>query len=289
MGAVYSEADSAAALELGYCRRPSHDDGPLNDAAVCVNPCKKKNGLDTPAKKSVQTVEETPTKEMLPMQHTTNYPAIERELVDSLETQDVTVPRPLEVPGSVPTPPAGFTPDYFVNEFAAEPVPEYSGHTAPAIERPGYRLQRSWNPEDGLGVWIDHLTEDPFTVPEIRDLITTLTGALDSVTDGAPSTEAPEGFVQPMDALVPTEPAGYFDGPFEVGEGWRIETTFTPEDGVTLELQDPECFVITLTATQALAAGTALTKLASRYAGKAATPTEGVQPGAAEALPGGKN
>lgn len=220
---------------------------------------------------------------------TSKYPATLRELADMTELTNMTVPRPLEVPGPVATPPAGFTSDYFVNEFAEEPVPELVGYSAASIERPGYRIQRSWTPEEGVLLWVDHNRDEAFTVPQIRDLIATLTGTLDSVTDDAPSPAAPEGFVQVMDALVPTEPAGYLEGPFEVGDGWRIETTFTPEDGVTLELQDQECFVITLTAAQALAVGTALTKLASRYAGKAATPTDASHPYAAEALPGGTN
>lgn len=78
----------------------------------------------------------------------------------------------------------------------------------------------------------------------------------------------PEGFVEAMEALDETQPAGYFDGPSEAGGGWRIETTFTYERGVTFELLDPECGVIVdgLTTSQALAAGNALARLATKYA-----------------------
>lgn len=113
---------------------------------------------------------------------TSNYPATVRELGDMAET----APRLLEVLGSTLTPPAGYTPVYFVNEFAKEPVPELVCYSPPAIERPGYTLQRSWTPEEGLLLWIDHNQDEAFRVPEVRDLITTLTGLLEAVT------EAPE-------------------------------------------------------------------------------------------------
>lgn len=128
------------------------------------------------------------------MQQTTNYPATMRDLLQMAEKLDVTVPRLLEVPGPTPTPPAGYTPDYFVNEFTKEPVPEFVGFSAPDIERPGYRLQRSWTPEEGVCVFIDHLSDEPFTIPEIADLIATLTRALDFVAEESPSPTAPEGY-----------------------------------------------------------------------------------------------
>lgn len=78
----------------------------------------------------------------------------------------------------------------------------------------------------------------------------------------------PAGFVQAMDAMAPDLPAGYFDGPSEAGDGWRIETTFTYERGVTFEVLDPKCGVLAdgLTTSQALAAGEALVRLAAKYA-----------------------
>lgn len=80
------------------------------------------------------------------------------------------------------------------------------------------------------------------------------------------SPAAPEGFVQAMDDE--DQPADYYDGPSEVGDGWRIETTFTFERGVTFELLDPDCQVIAdgLTVSQTIAAGTALAALATKYA-----------------------
>lgn len=113
---------------------------------------------------------------------TSNYPATVRELGDMTET----APRLLEVLGSTPTPPAGYSPVYFVNEFAKEPVPELVCYSAPDIGRPGFKVQRSWNPDEGFLLWIDHNQDEAFRVPEIRDLITTLTGLLEAVT------EAPE-------------------------------------------------------------------------------------------------
>jgi hypothetical protein len=78
----------------------------------------------------------------------------------------------------------------------------------------------------------------------------------------------PEGFVEAFEAVDRTEPAGYFDGPSEVGDGWRIETTFTYERGVTFELLDPKGRGLGdgLTVPQALAAGEALVRLATKYA-----------------------
>ncbi|MGM9474344.1 hypothetical protein ACS5PJ_20355 [Pseudarthrobacter sp. YS3] len=87
-------------------------------------------------------------------------------------------PRLLEVFGSIPKPPAGFTPEYFVNEFAKEPVPEYVGHSAPAIERPGYKILSSWTSEVGVQLYIDHENDESFTMAEVRDLIATLQEAL---------------------------------------------------------------------------------------------------------------
>ncbi|MBX7444698.1 MULTISPECIES: hypothetical protein [unclassified Arthrobacter] len=74
--------------------------------------------------------------------------------------------------------PAGFTPNYFVNEFSKAPEPELVDYSAPAIERPGYKILTSWTVEGGLRLWIDHNQDEAFSVPEIRDLIATLTGAL---------------------------------------------------------------------------------------------------------------
>ncbi|WP_028280258.1 hypothetical protein [Arthrobacter sp. H5] len=77
----------------------------------------------------------------------------------------------------------------------------------------------------------------------------------------------PEGFVQAEDAFNPDLLADYFDGPSEAGDGWRIETTFTVDRGVTFELLAPDLSVITmLTTSQALAAGNALARLATKYA-----------------------
>lgn len=60
MSKVYTEADLAAAWASGYWNGTTHV-GPLNDAAVeAKNPYKKESGLDTSAKKSVQTAEESP-------------------------------------------------------------------------------------------------------------------------------------------------------------------------------------------------------------------------------------
>ncbi len=117
---------------------------------------------------------------------TSNYPATVREPVSTGEKVGMTVPKPLEVLGPVPTPPAGYTPDYFVNEFAKDPAHELVGYSAPVIERPGYTIQPFWNPEDGVGMWIDHNRDEIFSVPQIRDLIATLTGLLE------PAHEAPE-------------------------------------------------------------------------------------------------
>ena len=82
------------------------------------------------------------------------------------------------------------------------------------------------------------------------------------------SPAAPEGFVQAMDAGQPDLLADYFDGPSETGDGWRIETTFTFERGVSFELMPLGGGVElgVLTARQAIAAGTALAALATKYA-----------------------
>lgn len=48
------------------------------------------------------------------------------------------------------------------------------------VERPGYEIQPTWSAENGLSVFIDHYRNDPYTVEEVRDLIATLTGMLQS-------------------------------------------------------------------------------------------------------------
>jgi hypothetical protein len=59
---VQAEPDLAG-WGFTYCRG-TMPEGPLNEATVAAKkPDKKKNGPDTPAKKSVQTVKETPTNE----------------------------------------------------------------------------------------------------------------------------------------------------------------------------------------------------------------------------------
>ncbi|MDZ4091649.1 MAG: hypothetical protein U1D68_10645 [Arthrobacter sp.] len=75
---------------------------------------------------------------------------------------------------------------------------------------------------------------------------------------------APEGFVQAMDPAQPDVPADYFDGPSEAGDGWRIETTFTFERGVEFEL-NADYSQGGMTTSQAIAAGTALAALGSKY------------------------
>jgi hypothetical protein len=115
------------------------------------------------------------------MQNPINSSASARDPEDNGEKLHNAAPRLLEVPGTIPTPPKGYAPDYFENEFAEKPVREFLGYCAPDIERPGYRLQRSWAPEEGLNVWIDHCSDAPFTVLELRDLIATLTETLNSV------------------------------------------------------------------------------------------------------------
>lgn len=85
--------------------------------------------------------------------------------------------------------------------------------------------------------------------------------------DPSPVVAAPEGFIQARDALQPDLPADHFDGPSETGDGWRIETTFTFERGVTFELLALDFSPITmLTDSQAIAAGNALAALAAKYA-----------------------
>ena len=79
------------------------------------------------------------------------------------------------------------------------------------------------------------------------------------------SPAAPEGFVQAMDPMQPDLPADYFDGPSVGGDGWRIETTFTFERGVEFEL-NADYSQGGMTAQQAIAAGTALAALGSKYA-----------------------
>ncbi|MDR7081453.1 hypothetical protein J2X01_000730 [Arthrobacter ginsengisoli] len=78
----------------------------------------------------------------------------------------------------------------------------------------------------------------------------------------------PVGFTEAMDAMHPELPAGYFDGPSVAGDGWRIESTFTFEHGVTFELLPPngDYRMVGMTAQQAIAAGTALAALGRKYA-----------------------
>lgn len=94
-------------------------------------------------------------------------------------------PRLLEVLGSIPKPPAGFTPDYFLNEFCKNPEPELVGYSAPDIERPGYTILSSWTPEEGVRLYIDHENDESFTMAEVRDLIATLQEALAATSEAA--------------------------------------------------------------------------------------------------------
>ncbi|WP_024366196.1 hypothetical protein [Arthrobacter sp. TB 26] len=75
----------------------------------------------------------------------------------------------------------------------------------------------------------------------------------------------PEGFVQAMDPIQQDLPADYYDGPTETGDGWQIETTYTVEHGVEFEL-NADYSQGGMTPAQAIAAGTALAALASKYA-----------------------
>lgn len=81
----------------------------------------------------------------------------------------------------------------------------------------------------------------------------------------ASASSAPAGFVQAVDPAQPDLPADYFDGPSEIGDGWRIETTFTFERGVEFEL-NADYSRGGMTAQQAISAGTALAALGSKYA-----------------------
>lgn len=110
--------------------------------------------------------------------NTTKYPATVRELDTMAENLGMTAPRLLEVLGPVPTPPAGFTPNYDENEFAKDHEPELVDYSAPNIERPGYKILSSWTPESGLRLYIDHDDNEFFTMAEVRDLIATLQDTL---------------------------------------------------------------------------------------------------------------
>ncbi|WP_164202347.1 hypothetical protein [[Micrococcus luteus] ATCC 49442] len=117
------------------------------------------------------------------MSNLTKYPTALRE-------HSTVAPRPLEVLRSIPTPPAGFTPNYDENEFAKDLGGELIDYSAPDIERPGYKILSSWTPDAGLRLYIDHDDNEFFTMAEVRDLITTLqetlaTAAAESITPHA--------------------------------------------------------------------------------------------------------
>lgn len=178
-----------AAVSGSSCWQGTCHTGALNAAVAAKNPPNKKSGLDTPAKKSVQTAEETPKKEMLHMQHSTNYPATVRETGDMAEALGLPAPRLLEVLGPCQTPPAGFMPNYFVNEYAKNPQSELVDYSVPTIERPGYKILSSWTPEGGLRLYIDHDDNESFTVPEICDLISVLSVTLRTMVEEAHTPE----------------------------------------------------------------------------------------------------
>jgi hypothetical protein len=83
-------------------------------------------------------------------------------------------------------------------------------------------------------------------------------------TTPSPVMTVPEGFVGELDPVIPDEPASLFLGPGEIGDEWRIETSFTFEDGVAFELVPVGR--TELTASQAIAAGNALARLGAKYA-----------------------
>lgn len=78
----------------------------------------------------------------------------------------------------------------------------------------------------------------------------------------------PSGFVPVPDAVMPELPADLFQGPSERGDGWMIEVTFTYEDGVEFEVMPSfgDYSKGGLTPSQAVAAGNALARLATKYA-----------------------
>ena len=110
--------------------------------------------------------------------NTTKYAATVRE-------PNTVEPRLLEVLGSIPKPPAGFTSNYFINEFLKVPEPELVDYSAPDIERPGYKILSSWTPEGGVQLYIDHENDESFTMAEVRDLIATLQEALAATSEAA--------------------------------------------------------------------------------------------------------
>lgn len=80
------------------------------------------------------------------------------------------------------------------------------------------------------------------------------------------SITAPAGFVQAEDDLVPTEKAGYWEGPRMSGDGWSIETTWTPNDGIKVDVLSADGMgVAELRLDQVAALGTALTQIANEY------------------------
>lgn len=111
---------------------------------------------------------------------TTNYPATVRELGAMADK--------LRVKPSELLPPEGFTPNY---EFFNVAAPELIDYAGPNIERPGYKILSSWTADGGLRLYIDHDDNEAFTVPELRDLIATVTGILQQ-TAGWPTSEATE-------------------------------------------------------------------------------------------------
>ncbi|MEE2529154.1 hypothetical protein V1639_08940 [Pseudarthrobacter sp. J75] len=175
-GRTYTKADLAAAWESGYWRGTSHE-GPLNDAAVAAkNPHKKEESdAGSPAKKNADAATETPTNKEIPVNKLTKTPATVRELADQAAAQGVKPSEFLRMLTLIPTPPQGFTPNY---EFFNDAEPDLVDYSAPAIERPGYKILSSWTPDGGLRLWIDHNQDEAFTVAELQDLITTLTGLM---------------------------------------------------------------------------------------------------------------
>ena len=102
MGA-YTEADLAAVWESGYWHGASHEDA----AVTAKNPHKEKSGLDTSAKKSVQTATETPINEEIPLNKSTKYPATVREAAEMAHALGMALSEFLEILAPVPTTPAG--------------------------------------------------------------------------------------------------------------------------------------------------------------------------------------
>ncbi|MDZ4351350.1 MAG: hypothetical protein U1B81_01825 [Arthrobacter sp.] len=100
-----TRADLAIAFERGYWRGVDHK-GPLNGAAVAALNPYKKSGLDTSAKKSVQTATETPTNEEIPLNKSIKYPATVREAGDIAQSLGLALSEFLETFGPAPTMPA---------------------------------------------------------------------------------------------------------------------------------------------------------------------------------------